>query len=62
MDRVRIGAATDVHVGSRKDSHRLTFGRFLGLAALFVPVTLPVQVAVAEPCPDIGVVFRARHL
>ena len=36
---------------------KLTFGRFLGLAALFVPVTLPVQVAVAEPCPDIGVVF-----
>lgn len=36
---------------------KLTFGRFLGLAALFVPVTSPVQVAVAEPCPDIGVVF-----
>ena len=45
------------HVGGRKEVMKLTFGRFLGLAALFVPVTLPVQVAVAEPCPDIGVVF-----
>lgn len=36
---------------------KLTFGRFLGVVAIFVPVTLPAQVAVSEPCPDIGVVF-----
>lgn len=36
---------------------KLTFVRFLGAAALFVPLALPVQVAVADPCPDIEVVF-----
>ncbi|MFN8089051.1 MAG: cutinase family protein [Mycobacterium sp.] len=36
---------------------KLRFGRILGVAALLVPLILSVQVAVAEPCPDIGVVF-----
>lgn len=36
---------------------KLTFVRLLGIAALSVPLTLPVQIASAQPCPDVQVVF-----
>lgn len=34
-----------------------TFVRFLGVAAFFVPLAVPAPAAVAEPCPDVEVVF-----